>query len=169
MCEAGWMAERSWPEDWESRKAGLNCPGCATERPAEEQHGVRFFATDHADAYLQRTTPAPGYSTVIFRGRHVADPTELTPDETVSFWSAVGVAAGAIRSVFDPCHLNYQLLGNEMPHVHVHIIPRYVHDQAPGRPLSDAAWGSAIQLSAEALASQVVALTRAAEAVTVEA
>lgn len=123
---------------------------------------MRFFAGHHADAYLMRVTPAPGYSTVIFRDRHVADPTELSPEETVSFWSAVRVAARAIEAVFDPCHLNYQLLGNAMPHVHAHIVPRYLDDSAPERPLGESAWTSATSLSRDTLVEQVAALTAAA-------
>jgi len=30
---------------------------------------------------------------------------------------------------------NYQLLGNAVPHIHWHIVPRYWGDPAPGRPL----------------------------------
>jgi diadenosine tetraphosphate (Ap4A) HIT family hydrolase len=37
--------------------------------------------------------------------------------------------------VFKPCHVNYLLLGNIVPHLHVHIVPRYLDDSAPERPL----------------------------------
>jgi diadenosine tetraphosphate (Ap4A) HIT family hydrolase len=117
------MTERSWPEDWEQRRAVLNCPGCGDGRPDEDEHGVRYLSIDHADAYLQRVTPVPGYSTVVFRGRHVADPTELGPEETVAFWSAAAIAARAIEAVFWPCHLNSQIFGNAMPHAHVTLCP----------------------------------------------
>lgn len=30
---------------------------------------------------------------------------------------------------------NYQLLGNMVPHLHVHVVPRYLDDAAPQRPL----------------------------------
>ncbi len=157
------MTERNWPEDWEQRKAGLNCPGCADGRPDDDEHGVRYFSVDHADAYLQRVTPVPGYSVVVFRGRHVPDPTLLGPEETVAFWSAVAIAARAIEEVFRPCHLNYQILGNAMPHVHVHVVPRYLNDPAPGRFLSDDIWGSGSRVPAPVLRDQVAALVRATQ------
>ena len=31
-------------------------------------------------------------------------------------------------------HLNYLLLGNIVPHLHVHVVPRYLDDRAPERP-----------------------------------
>jgi diadenosine tetraphosphate (Ap4A) HIT family hydrolase len=40
-----------------------------------------------------------------------------------------------IERVFAPCHMNYQLLGNLVPHLHVHLVPRYLDDPAPGKPL----------------------------------
>ena len=60
------MTERTRPGDWERRKAGLACPGCADGRLDEDEHGVRYFSIDHADAHLQRVTLEPGYSVVVF-------------------------------------------------------------------------------------------------------
>ncbi len=40
-----------------------------------------------------------------------------------------------IEQVFAPCHMNYLLLGNLVPHLHVHLVPRYLDDPAPGEPL----------------------------------
>jgi diadenosine tetraphosphate (Ap4A) HIT family hydrolase len=149
---------RTWPQDWEERRAGVACVGCEQGRPDEDDHGVRFFAGEVADAYLQRATPVDGYSTVMFRGRHVADPVDLTPDETVRFWSDVRVAARAIGAVFGPCHLNYQLLGNAVPHVHVHVVPRYLDDPDPEMPLRDSVWARRSTLPSDTLRSQVTAL-----------
>ena len=147
--------ERTWPADWEDRRAGRPCAACEEGRPDEDEDGVRFFAGQLADAYLKRSTPVDGYSTVMFRGGHVADPVDLTPEETVGFWAEVGVAAKAIEAVFQPCHLNYQLLGNAVPHVHVHVVPRYLDDGDPERPLGSAAWERAARVPAEALRQQV--------------
>ena len=40
-----------------------------------------------------------------------------------------------IEQVFSPCHVNYMLLGNIVPHLHVHVVPRYLDDPSPERPL----------------------------------
>ncbi|HSR24239.1 MAG TPA: HIT domain-containing protein, partial [Candidatus Eisenbacteria bacterium] len=57
--------------------------------------------------------------------------------------------------VYRPCHLNYQILGNAVPHVHVHVVPRYPDDAAPGRPLPDSVWDAARELPADDLRRQV--------------
>lgn len=135
-------------------------------RPDEDEHGVRYWKGETADAYLQRVTPALGYSAVLFRGRHAAEPVDLTPQELIGFWRDVGVATSAIRAVFSPCHLNYQLLGNATPHVHAHLVPRYLDDGSPGRPLGDAGCANARHLTDAELKEQVSALSRATAAIT---
>jgi len=88
------------------------------------------------DAYLERPGIARGHSVVVFRDRHVAELTSLTTDEVATFWRDVHTVARLIERVFTPCHMNYQLLGNSVPHLHVHLVPRYLDDPAPGKPLS---------------------------------
>lgn len=126
---------RTWPQDWEARKAGEGCPFCAEGRVESNEYGARFFEDRYCDAYLQRRGPAPGYSIVVFRGRHVADAIDLTEPELFAFWTEVRKVAKLVDGVFQPCQLNYQVLGNAVPHVHVHIVPRYLDDAAPEAPL----------------------------------
>jgi hypothetical protein len=45
--------------------------------PEETPYGVRIKAAVHSDAYLQRHGVVRGYSIIVWRGRHVAEPTEL--------------------------------------------------------------------------------------------
>lgn len=85
---------RTWPEDWEARRAGKDCLKCAEGRLGEDPWGVRFFAGRWADAYLERRPPQPGTAVVIFRGgRHVADPSDFTDDELAGYWADVRTAA----------------------------------------------------------------------------
>ncbi len=42
--------------------------------------------------------------------------------------------ARAVEQHFDPAKLNYMMLGNAVPHLHTHIVPRYLNDPDPGRP-----------------------------------
>ena len=64
------------------------------------------------DAYLQRKSVQRGYTVVVWRGRHVAEPTELDPGEAAGLvGSLVGVGA-ALEQHFEPVKLNYELLGN---------------------------------------------------------
>lgn len=135
---------------------------CAQGRVEDDEWGMRFYAGEWADSYLQRKGPSQGYSIVVFRGtRHVADPCDLTRSELGGYWSDVCVTARAIHQVFSPCHLNYQLLGNAVPHVHTHIIPRYLDDPAPGNPLPAKMWEESRNVSGGDLTTQAALLREA--------
>jgi diadenosine tetraphosphate (Ap4A) HIT family hydrolase len=99
------------------------------------QFGKPFYVGSAGDGHLERHPIALGHAIVIFRDRHVADFTGLTTAEVAAYWRDVHTVARMIERVFAPCHMNYQLLGNLVPHLHVHLVPRYLDDPAPGRPL----------------------------------
>jgi diadenosine tetraphosphate (Ap4A) HIT family hydrolase len=67
-------------------------------------------------------------------------------------------AGQALDRVFAPMKMNFQILGNAVPHLHAHILPRYYGDPAPHRPLDPSA-GQVI-LTAEEYAERI-ALIRA--------
>jgi diadenosine tetraphosphate (Ap4A) HIT family hydrolase len=46
------------------------------------------------------------------------------------------LAAQALDHVFKPIKMNFQLLGNAVPHLHVHLVPRYYGDAAPAQPIN---------------------------------
>jgi len=107
---------------------------CAEGRPDETEHGVRVHAGEVVDAYLQRAAVQRGYTIVIWRGRHVAEPTELSVDEAEAFWRELLHVGRGLERVLEPVKLNYDLLGNSLPHLHVHVVPRYADDPRPGWP-----------------------------------
>jgi len=51
---------RAWPEDWEERKRGKDCPMCQG-RPDETQYGIRIKKGRCSDAYLQRSGIVRGH------------------------------------------------------------------------------------------------------------
>jgi diadenosine tetraphosphate (Ap4A) HIT family hydrolase len=123
-----------WPPRFYDLKRGEGCPLCAEGRPEETRYGIRFFAGEVSDAYLHRGGVQRGLSHVYWRGRHVVEPTELSPGEAELFFSELLHAARAIERVFEPVKVNYDILGNSVPHLHVHVVPRYADDPRPEWP-----------------------------------
>ena len=123
-----------WPAEFYALRRGEGCPMCAEGRPDETPWGDRIFAGEVSDAYLVRADIQRGLSIVVFRGRHVVEPTELSADEATRFFAELLHAGRAIERVFEPVKMNYDILGNSVPHLHVHVIPRYADDPRPEWP-----------------------------------
>ena len=123
-----------WPARFYARRRGESCPLCLEGRPDETAHGLRFFAGELTDAYLHRGSIQRGLSHVYWRGSHVVEPTELAPAERDGFFAELLLAGRAIELVFEPVKMNYDLLGNSVPHLHAHLVPRYADDPRPEWP-----------------------------------
>jgi diadenosine tetraphosphate (Ap4A) HIT family hydrolase len=114
---------------------GERCAMCAQGRPEENEFGIRVYRSDTADAYLQKADAGQrGYCIVIWRGRHVAEPTALSDTEAGEYWADVLRVARAIELHYTPAKLNLMMLGNSLPHLHTHVVPRYLDDRDPGHP-----------------------------------
>ena len=107
---------------------------CEQGRPAETESGARILAGEVTDAYLQRRKVQRGYTVVVWRGRHVAEPTELSRDEAAQYWLEVLEVGRRLEGHLQPVKLNYETLGNSMPHLHTHVMPRYALDPRPEWP-----------------------------------
>jgi diadenosine tetraphosphate (Ap4A) HIT family hydrolase len=154
---------KEWPKDWSERVRGKDCAMCAQGRTDDNSHGVRIFTGRFSDAYLQRADVGqPGYSLVIWRGRHVADPTELSSEEAAGYFAEVLRVGRAIEQHYHPLKMNFEMLGNSLPHLHTHVVPRYRYDGSPGHPslfMRNATMGEGKRAESE-VASEAAALRK---------
>jgi diadenosine tetraphosphate (Ap4A) HIT family hydrolase len=123
-----------WPDSFYALRRGEGCPMCSQGRSEENEWGVRILAGEVSDAYLQKAGIQRGYAIVIWRGRHVAEPTELSTDEAAAYWQELLRVGRALEQHLQPVKMNYDLLGNSLPHLHAHVVPRYADDPRPGWP-----------------------------------
>ena len=129
-----------WPGNWGELIRGIGCEMCENGRPDADRYGVRILEGRYSDAYLQRADVQRGYTLVIWRGRHVNEPTELTDAEAAGYWAEVLAVARALIGAYQPLKMNYETLGNSLPHLHTHLVPRYAAgDPRPGQPFPLAA------------------------------
>jgi len=107
---------------------------CENPRADADGYGIRIHSGPYTDAYLQRADVQRGYTVVIWRGRHVNEPTELDDTEASGYWAEVLAVARALIRMYKPLKMNYETLGNSLPHLHTHLIPRFTDNPRPGQP-----------------------------------
>jgi diadenosine tetraphosphate (Ap4A) HIT family hydrolase len=75
-----------------------------------------------------------GYCVLVSR-THATELSQLDDEELPSFLAEMCVLAEAIEATFSPRKLNYELLGNQVPHLHWHLFPRHANDPEPLAPV----------------------------------
>lgn len=75
-----------------------------------------------------------GYSLVVAK-THATELYQLPEPEATQYFRDMLRVAEAIATAFKPRKLNYELLGNTVPHLHWHIFPRYDGDPKAARPV----------------------------------
>lgn len=101
------------------------CPLCAAS-PADE--GSHILWQDEALRVVLIDDPIiPGFTRVIWQA-HIGEMTDLAGDSRARLMRAVWLVEDALRGVLHPDKINLASLGNQVPHVHWHIIPRWRDD-----------------------------------------
>ena len=93
-----------------------------------------IFQLPSATVMLFRDQRYYGRCVVAFRGRHVNELHELTPEELFAYSTAVAKTAKAVQQVSGAAKLNYAIYGDKVSHVHVHIVPKQRDGEDWGGP-----------------------------------
>jgi methyltransferase (TIGR00027 family) len=119
---------------WTALVAGA---GCALDapRPASNEYWDLVGQLSVSSLYLTKNQTYRGQCQLIFDSRHVARLDQLTQPEWAAFAADLFTAQQAVARVVSPDHVNVESLGNVVPHLHWHIIPRYVGDPMWGAPV----------------------------------
>jgi diadenosine tetraphosphate (Ap4A) HIT family hydrolase len=97
-----------------------SCPICLQQggRPSDV---VAELPTTWVTAPIEASLP--GYACVVSK-QHVVEPYDLLDEERAAFWEDCMEAVRALNSLFQPAKMNYEIHGNTIPHLHMHIYPR---------------------------------------------
>jgi diadenosine tetraphosphate (Ap4A) HIT family hydrolase len=83
---------------------------------------------------LNRDQFFPGYCFVFTRD-HVTELFHLEREVRSMIMEEVSGVAATLHRLFQPAKINYELLGNMVPHMHWHIVPRFTTDPLWPRPI----------------------------------
>lgn len=127
-------------EQWDALVRGEGCPLCAVVAASELANEEGFFVADLAFSRLRLAANqyVKGYCVLICR-RHVREPYELSKEDRAVFFEDMMRVGLALERVFSPMKMNFNILGNAVPHLHAHILPRYYGDPAPHSPIDPTA------------------------------
>lgn len=117
-----------------------------------DQTGGQLLWRDERCRVVQVDDPDyPGFCRVIWNA-HVAEMTDLSPAHRARLMEVVFAVEEAVRDALSPDKINLASLGNLVPHLHWHVIPRFRDDRhfpapiwgTPARPASPARDDSAL-------------------------
>lgn len=97
------------------------CPLCLTH---EE---VVLWRDTKCRVILIDDTDYAGFCRVVWNS-HVKEMTDLGQDERAYFMGVVFAVESVLRELLSPTKINLASLGNQVPHLHWHVIPRFGDD-----------------------------------------
>jgi diadenosine tetraphosphate (Ap4A) HIT family hydrolase len=131
------------------------CELCALDVP-------RVFENDRFAVILANDANYPGFARVIWKD-HVREMSDLLDADRLLVNDAVWKLEQAVREVMAPLKVNVASLGNVVPHLHWHLIPRYADDAHFPAPV----WAQAVRATDPAvLAARRALLPALAAAIT---
>ena len=129
----------------------MSCPLCDTPdgTPLWQDAFCRVILADEPDY--------PGFLRVIVKA-HIKEMTDLPIAEQAALMRVVFAMEAALREVMQPDKINIASLGNVVPHLHWHVIPRYENDPHFPNPV----WGAKLRGTPHAAPSDMASHLTAA-------
>jgi diadenosine tetraphosphate (Ap4A) HIT family hydrolase len=115
-----------------------DCPLC------HESGGEVLAQTAELRVVLVDDADFPGFCRVIWNS-HVPEMTDLVPAQRSTLMQAVCKVEAVIREQLHPDKINLASLGNVVPHLHWHVIPRWVGDSRFPQPV----WAAPVRANAD--------------------
>lgn len=130
-----------------------NCVFCQRIMSGEfKNHPCKVADLQVSTAILSSNQICRGYCELVYNRGHVTELFRLSTEERRLFCEDLNRLAEAIYDALRPHKLNYELLGNSVPHLHWHLIPRYLDDNLdPHWPIWDKKY-ERIEITEEAAA-----------------
>jgi diadenosine tetraphosphate (Ap4A) HIT family hydrolase len=115
----------------ESAMSDPACPACQRTWPGPDHFIADLGLTR---VYLHDDQFFPGWTVAVFQ-RHATELFHLAPTERFQLIEEVNLIAHTLADTFGATKINYELLGNQLPHIHWHLIPRLATDPDPLKPV----------------------------------
>ncbi len=113
-------------------------PNCFYCENGEKLHNLMLEICElkYSNVYLNRDQKHKGRCIVALKD-HKTEYFQMSAEENAGYFSEVSRVAKAIYEAFHPDKINYATFGDGVPHVHVHVVPKYKDGLNWGAPFDD--------------------------------
>jgi diadenosine tetraphosphate (Ap4A) HIT family hydrolase len=121
------------PHVWRERVSGAACPFCEP-REDDGAYWIKVVQMSASTLYLSRDQRWRGRCLLIADGPHRVGLSAFPADQARALLEDLRVASGALEQAVQADLVNLASLGNQIPHMHWHLIPRVEGDARWGAP-----------------------------------
>jgi diadenosine tetraphosphate (Ap4A) HIT family hydrolase len=127
---SSWNDSAKW-QRFLSRAGCLVCNQAPETRPVTER-SIADLSVSRLIA--DSNTCLKGYCCLVLKP-HVIEIYELSAEDSAAFMRDVKVASLALKKVTATVKINYEIHGNTIPHMHMHLYPRQLGDPFENGPV----------------------------------
>lgn len=152
------------PEDnWNKMKKGDNSLAKYAASLFQEilvsDSGYWIADLERSRVFLNRNQYAKGYCTLVAKQAGIVEAHQMYEHQRRLFFEDMMRVAAGLEKAFNTTTINYLIIGNDIPHLHVQIVPRYYGDPLPQKAIDPDA--ETIHLSDEEYRNRVADIREA--------
>lgn len=111
-----------------------NCPVCQDQTSDYPPVLIKELSHSWLECYPEAQGRLFGKCHLLSK-KHSEHFYDLSKEDMTNFMEDVQKAARALHKATGAIKINYEIHGNSMPHLHVHLFPRYLDDDFPSAPI----------------------------------
>ncbi|MFW6064765.1 MAG: HIT family protein [Candidatus Natronoplasma sp.] len=126
------MSFHSNYNEWKEMNELENCPVCNSDSMPEGM--IDLYELEHSwlNSEPVECMKWACHVTAKYHGPELHD---LKEEELFGFMKDLQIYSKALKEVTSAVKINYEIHGNTLPHLHVHLYPRTMDDPFPGKPI----------------------------------
>lgn len=102
----------------------MSCMYCDDTHEKRAELLIEVGKLPHSTLFILKNQNHLGRVVVALDG-HRTEVFEMTPEDREGFFADVAAVSKAMSELFHPDKINYGIFGDGVPHVHMHIVPKY--------------------------------------------
>lgn len=126
------MSFHTDPARWYLQSKKEHCPYCLKADDPTDSVTLEQFETSELCAHP--LVPLKGTCYLISR-EHYVELFDMDEEQLTGLMKDAQLAARVLKEVTGAFRINYEIHGNTVPHLHIHLIPRYINDRFAGKPI----------------------------------